>query len=273
MPGALSVGGLIAIRQGLWDGDNCQIIRNNLTATRGTQIPRVKNEMSEAKAEMYGSYLAMFSFASAMILLQLFFDSKVGMVLWGLVAWQTYKRHKPVLVITLKLLFWLIIVGGCGSVIWLIFDPRNEDLAQFMNTERLGLAISACMFWWMRSYFEQSPTAADIFGAKPAPAGIAFATAADPAPELVEENAPAALVATPSPAPPAGNLRSRVFAGAKQVMFWRKVRAQPASAGNPAATAVRQQSVDAGKQDQAFGSGGGTSKGRSNRSDGCSHNR
>jgi hypothetical protein len=33
-------------------------------------------------------------------------------------------------------------------------------------------------------------------------------------------------------------MRSRVFAGAKQVMFWRKVRAQPASAGNPGAAAI-----------------------------------
>jgi len=193
--------------------------------------------MSEAKAEMYGSYLAMFSFASAMILLQLFFDSKVGMVLWGLVAWQTYRRHKPVLVITLKLLFWLIIVGGIGGVIWIIFDPRNEDLAQFMNTERLGLAVSAGMFWWMRTYFEQSPTAADIFATKPAPAGAALAAAVDPAPELQVGDAPAEIVASPSPARPAGNIRSRVFAGAKQVMFWRKVRAQPAFAGAPPATA------------------------------------
>ncbi len=193
--------------------------------------------MSEAKAEMYGSYLAMFSFASAMILLQLFFDSKVGMVLWGLVAWQTYRRHKPVLVITLKLLFWLIIVGGIGGVIWIIFDPRNDDVAQFMNTERLGLAISAGMFWWMRTYFEQSPTAADIFATKPAPAGAALAAAVDPAPELQVGDAPAEIVASPSPARPAGNIRSRVFAGAKQVMFWRQVRAQPASAGKPPATA------------------------------------
>ena len=229
------------MRRGLWDGGNCQIIRSILTVARGTRTPGAKNKMSEAKAEMYGSYLAMFSFASAMVLLQLFFDSKVGMVLWGLIAWQTYRRHKPVLVITLKLLFWLIIVGGIGGVIWLIFDPRNEDLAQFMNTERLGLAISAGMFWWMRTFFEQSPTAADIFSTsmaeKQASAGAAIATVDGPAPEPQAGNTPANVVASPPPAPPAESIRTRVLAGAKQVMFWRKIRAQPAFAGDPPATA------------------------------------
>ena len=195
--------------------------------------------MSEVKAEMYGSYLALFSFACTMILLQLFFDSKVGMVLWGLVAWQTYRRHKPVLVITLKLLFWVIIVGGCGGVIWLIFDSRNDDLAQFMNTERLGLAILAGLFWWMRSYFETSPTAAGVFGrneaGQPAPAGAAIATAENPVPAPPAGNAADSVIPNPSPA---RRTESWVYARAKQVMFWRKVRAQPVFAGDPPATAV-----------------------------------
>ena len=176
----------------------------------GLQVKaRIESKMNESKAEMYGSYLALFWFASAMILLRLYFNSKVGPVMWGLVAWQIYRRDKLTLIITLKLLFWLVIAGGIGSIIWLMLDPPNADLRPFVEAEGVGLAISAGLFWWMRFHFEKSPTAAEIFNAgiagTQAPAGADIAT-----------------VEGFSPEPKAENLRTRVFALAKQVMPWRR---------------------------------------------------
>ena len=54
--------------------------------------------MNDAKAEMYGSYLALFYFACTMFLLQLYFESKLGPAVWGLVAWQIYRRNKATLI-------------------------------------------------------------------------------------------------------------------------------------------------------------------------------
>lgn len=180
--------------------------------------------MNESKAEMYGSYLALFWFASAMVLFRLYLNSKVGPVLWGLVAWQIYRRDKLTLIITLKLLFWLVIAIGIGSIIWLVLDPPNADLRPFVEEEGIGLAITAGLFWWMRFHFEKSPTAADIFdnsnAGTQAPAGAGIATAE-----------------TLSPRPKAENLRARVFAVAKQVIPWRRRPEQPAFAADPAATA------------------------------------
>ena len=119
--------------------------------------------MSVAKADMYGSYLAVFSFAIVMAVLPLFFDSKVGSVLWGLVAWQIYRRDKPTLIVTLRLLFWFIVLGAIVSMVWLLLGPPNVNLRQFVEAEGLGLAISAGVLWWMHSFFEKSPTAAEIF--------------------------------------------------------------------------------------------------------------
>jgi len=140
--------------------------------------------MNETKADMYGSYLAVFSFAIVMVVLPLFFDSKVGSLLWGLVAWQIYRRDKSTLIVTLRLLFWFIVLGAIVSTVWLLLGPPNVNLRQFVEAEGLGLAISAGVLWWMHSFFEKSPTAADIFNPVVAqePASADIATVESPAP-------------------------------------------------------------------------------------------
>lgn len=201
--------------------------------------------MSEAKADMYGSYLAVFSFAIVMVFLPLFFDSKVGSVLWGLVAWQIYRRDKSTLILTLRLLFWFIVLGAIVSMVWLLLGPPNVNLRQFVEAEGLGLAISAGVLWWMHSFFEKSPTAADVFNPVVAeePASADMATVESPAPRpdanIVAAQAPAsagmATVESPAPKPTAQNIVTSVFGRAKRVMSWRRRPAQPASAGNPPA--------------------------------------
>ncbi|MBI2225502.1 MAG: hypothetical protein HYU44_11265 [Betaproteobacteria bacterium] len=201
--------------------------------------------MNETKADMYGSYLAMFSFAIVMIVLPLFFDSKVGSVLWALVAWQIYRRDKPTLIVTLRLLFWFIILGAIVSAVWLLLGPPNANLRQFVEVEGFGLAISAGVLWWMHSFFEKSATAADIFNPvmAQAPVGPGIATVESPAPppvaNIVAAQAPAsaeiATVETAAPRPPAEKVLTRVFGRAKRVMSWRRRLPKPASAGNSAA--------------------------------------
>ena len=140
--------------------------------------------MNETKADMYGSYLAVFSFAIAMAVLPLFFYSKVGSVLWALVAWQIYRRDKSSLILTLRLLFWFIVLGAIVSTVWLLLGPPNVNLRQFVEAEGIGLAISAGVLWWMHSFFEKSPVAADIFtpvvAEEPASADIATVDTAPP---------------------------------------------------------------------------------------------
>ena len=201
--------------------------------------------MNETKADMYGSYLAMFSFAIVMIVLPLFFDSKVGSVLWALVAWQIYRRDKPILIGTLKLLFWFIVIGAIVSMAWLLLGPPNVNLRQFVEVEGLGLAISAGVLWWMHSFFEKSATAADIFNPvmAQAPVGPGIATVESPAPppvaNIVAAQAPAsaeiATVETAAPRPSVRNILSRVLSRTKQVASWRRRPPQLASAGDPAA--------------------------------------
>lgn len=201
--------------------------------------------MSVAKADMYGSYLAVFSFAIVLVVLPLFFDSKVGSVLWALVAWQIYRRDKPIIIGTLKLLFWFIVIGAIVSMAWLLLAPPNVNLRQFVEVEGLGLAISAGVLWWMHSFFEKSPTAADIFNpvVAHAPASPGIATAESPAPppaaNVVAAQASAgaeiATVETAAPRPPVRNILSRVLSRTKRVASWRRRPPQLASAGDPAA--------------------------------------
>ncbi len=201
--------------------------------------------MNETKADMYGSYLAVFSFAIAMAILPLFFDSKVGSVLWALVAWQIYRRDKSSLILTLRLLFWFIVLGAIVSIVWLLLGPLNVNLRQFVEAEGIGLAISAGVLWWMHSFFEKSPTAADIFSPVVAeePASADIATVASPAPRpnasIAVSQAPAsadiATVESPAPKPPAQNIVTSVFGGAKRAMSWRRRSPRPASAGYAAA--------------------------------------
>src|SRR3990172_11970494 len=74
-------------------------VRGRLRLPPGNYLRfRTRSAMNETKADMYGSYLAVFSFAIVMIVLPLFFDSKVGSVLWALVAWQIYRRDKPIII-------------------------------------------------------------------------------------------------------------------------------------------------------------------------------
>lgn len=202
--------------------------------------------MSVAKADMYGSYLAVFSFAVVLVVLPLFFDSKVGSVLWALVAWQIYRRDKPTIIGTLKLLFWFIVIGAIVSMAWLLLGPPNVNLRQFVEVEGLGLAISAGVLWWMHSFFEKSPTAADIFTpvVAQAPASPGVSTAESPAPppaaNVVAAQASAgaeiATVETAAPRPPARNILTRVLSRTKRVASWRRRPPQLASAGDPAAT-------------------------------------
>ena len=226
--------------------------------------------MNETKADMYGSYLAVFSFAVVMVVLPLFFDSRVGSVLWALVAWQIYKRDKSTLIGTLRLLFWFIVIGAIVSMAWLLLGPPNVSLRQFVEAEGLLLAISAGVLWWMHSFFEKSPTAADIFNPVVAqvPASPGIAAVENPAPppganvvaarvpvsaeiaaaespglpptaNIVAAQAPAsaeiAAVETAGPRRAAENVFGRVFSRAKRVAIWRRRPRQPASAGDPPA--------------------------------------
>lgn len=200
--------------------------------------------MGEAKADMYGSYLAVFSFAIVMVFLPLFFDSKVGSVLWALVAWQIYRRDKSTLILTLRLLFWFIVIGAIVSMAWLLLGPPNANLRQFVEVEGLGLAISAGVLWWMHSFFEKSPTAADIFNPEvtQAPASADVATVGSPVPKpaasmaaaQAPESAEIATVESPVPGPPAEKMLTRVFGRAKRVMSWRRRSPQrPDAAAQP----------------------------------------
>ena len=202
--------------------------------------------MNETKADMYGSYLAVFSFAVVMVVLPLFFDSRVGSVLWALVAWQIYKRDKSTLVSTLTLLFWFIVIGLIVSMAWLLLGPPNLNLRQFVEAEGPLLAISAGLLWWMHSFFEKSPTAADIFNpvVAQAPASPGIAAVENPAPppaaNVVAAQVPAgaeiATVETAAPRRTAGNVFGRVFSRARQVASWRRRPRQRASAGDPPAS-------------------------------------
>ncbi len=217
--------------------------------------------MNETKADMYGSYLAVFSFAIAMVVLPLVFDSKVGSVLWALVAWQIYRRDKSTLIVTLRLLFWFIVLGAIVSIVWLLLGPPNVNLRQFVEAEGIGLAISAGVLWWMHSFFEKSPTAADIFSPVVAeePASADIATVESPAPRpnanIVVSQAPAspgiATVESPAPKPPAQNIVTSVFGRAKRVMSWRRRPPQPASAGNPPADHASAPANKGGRPDAA----------------------
>lgn len=217
--------------------------------------------MNETKADMYGSYLAVFSFAIAMAVLPLFFDSKVGPVLWALVAWQIYRRDKSSLSLTLRLLFWFIVLGAIVSIVWLLLGPPNVNLRQFVEAEGIGLAISAGVLWWMHSFFEKSPTAADIFtpvaAEEPASADVAIAESSAPSPNanIAVSQAPAsaviATVASPAPKPPAQNIVSSVFGGAKRAMSWRRRSPRPASAGNAAADHASAPANKGGRPDAA----------------------
>ncbi len=185
--------------------------------------------MNEAKAEMHGSYLALFYVTCGIVLLQLVIESKVGPVVWGLAAWQVYRRNKATLLIGLRILFWCVVAGGIGSFIWLVADPLNASVRSFVETEGYNLAISAGLFWWMRAFFERSSVAEDIFGAgiaraqAPASADIAPAyglapepparklftrIVESPAPERPVENIPTGEVASPAPQPSAENIHA-----------------------------------------------------------------
>ena len=230
--------------------------------------------MNETKADMYGSYLGVFSFAIVLVALPLFFESKVGSVLWALAAWQIYRRDKSTLIVTLRLLFWFIVIGAIVSMVWLFLGPPNVNLRQFVEVEGPLLAISAGVLWWMHSYFEKSPTAADIFSpvvaeepasadmttveslaptpdvnvaVAQAPASADMTTVESPAPTpdaniaVAQTPASADIATTESPArkPLAENIRTRVIGRAKRVMSWRRRPPQPASAGNPPAVSPK----------------------------------
>lgn len=224
-------------------------VRGRLRLLKALLIFRIRSAMNETKADMYGSYLAVFSFAIVMVALPLFFDSKVGSVLWAFVAWQIYRRDKSTLIVTVRLLFWFIVIGAIVSMVWLLLGPPNVNLRQFVEAEGLGLAISAGALWWMHSYFEKSPTAADIFNAVVAeePASADMTTVESPAPRpdaniaVAQAPASAGIATAESPArkPLAENIRTRVIGRAKRVMSWRRRPPQPASAGNPPAVSPK----------------------------------
>jgi hypothetical protein len=197
--------------------------------------------MNDAKAEMYGSYLALFYFACTMFLLQLYFESKLGPAVWGLVAWQIYRRNKATLIYTLTSLFWLIIVGGIIGFVWVVLDSLNLKLQQFVAAEGLAAVVSAGLFWWMRAFFEKSPSAADIFSASiarmQALASADAATVERPSPEPPAGNIRARVVESPVPEPPAGNSLTRAFDRVKQVIPRHSHPALPAVVDNPPATA------------------------------------